>query len=212
MLIEELHWGVRNQFNKLNNSHNRGLTDVEIDNALNKAQRRYLDLYYYGSPTEGFENERRNLDMVSSLIKKESFTSTLKDVVRDKPKDYQSFIAGNFIQDECRIIINPEREMELNTVLNNYHRKPSNKFKRAIVTEDINKLYLYCEKEGKKDIVITYLKRPSDVRLGTYKDIKDNNLIPKMECEIPEQFQPLLIDIAVDYLNSIYNSQQKQVG
>lgn len=204
MKIEELHWQVRIQFNKLANNHNLSLTDVEIDNALNQGQEDYINTYFYGS----FEANRQKLDMVSTIIKSLEQSSVDKDVVLTKPKDYRSFIRGSVTQGNCKTVIHVERESGIEKVLLDFHRKPSIKFARSIMMEEVDKLKIYNEKEGDKTILIFYLKEPAQMRLGSYKDINNNQLLVKTECELPQQFQNLLVDFSVNYLKRIYGLQE----
>lgn len=226
MTIELLHWEVRNEINKLQNNHKKYLTDIEVDSAINKGINDYINLFYYGhtdiAPIEGFEENRQRLDMFDTLIGCVTETSNTDDYCGYKRNkidfnrlDFKSLISAS-VCSKCGITkVTEVAWNELDANLQDYHRQPSNRFKRILGTFKQDILYIYSE-SALTDVNITYLKKPNEVCIGTYPDLsnKDNdptNLKEKVECNLPDCFHYLVIKLAVRNLQRIYEQNSIQL-
>ena len=227
MTIEELHWNLELEYDKLSNSHHGRLTDPEKDRILNIAIHDYVEMFLHGTNPKkynvGFEVNQQRIDMLDTLVVSypEQPLLTITQVVTDIYSvdfsntilTYKSYQSASMTVDNCPddIGITVEQHGDLNTVLNDFHRSPSKKWKRGVGTIRNNILYIYTKGEYiPKGLKLTFIKKPAEVILGTYAALPTPDepnptiLLTKTECDLPSEYHDLVILLAVQNLQRIY--------
>lgn len=228
MIIEQLHSEVKRKWDMLGNNIRPNLTDLEIDVVLNTAIFIYIEYALYNKNPRnfnfGFETTQQRLDMIQTLVV----------AYPEQPEiDVQSLGEGiyriNFLTDTVyplkslrkAMVYDPEcksyyavyiyQHDDLDWKLKDYHYKPSQKWKRAAGALRNDSLYIYTAGEFTiTKAKITYIKKPNEVALGTYTIHPTiqvpfpSTIKPQTECDLPEDYHYLIVDLAVEELSRIY--------
>lgn len=229
MLIEELHYQVRQKTNKLDSGFRRDFTDPEIDDALNEASLMYLHNLYTEYQQRGAEYDNENVVKLRPFIITYptapaiiATSSTADGVYRFVlPSDFLYPLRLRLKSDDCPsayIRVQLTTHDELDALLNDFHAKPSLKWKRALAvigygSSSQHSIYLYTNQEfTADDLYVDYIKKPATVSIGGYDDILGNPKA-KVESDIPSEFHFRLVDYAAVILNGITeNSNGLQIG
>lgn len=222
MIIEKLHWNVRFEWDKLNNSHKRYLSDPEVDRVLNLAISDYVTMFTHGTNIQkyrlGFEVNQQRLDMLQTLvISLKDLNVTKEDDIyifnlESLSKPYFSYLPSNCKIKYCTPLFGIEMEKHLNS-LGQYHTKPSKLWKRVIGRIRQNSLVLYTNDEFEIETLnLNYIKKPNEVCLGTYPELTDLGGANKgkVECDLPDDYHNLIVTIAVQNLQRIFESPTEQ--
>ena len=238
MIIRRMHWEFQQRVNKLDSSHKKDLTPMERDAILNNAIHLYTEIFYSGSNPKkyklGFEVTQQRLDMLSSLVVGlKQPVITPDNVVNGVSEFYLDSSTGQLIEPyihflraytntNCGLVdIKLERHNDLNKILQDPHRKPSDKWKRkvAVIQQSTNvnsekSLFVYSESPI-TEINIEYLRKPIEVYFGNYDSVEYTNCIntggsnctqfynfsgsadTSVDCDLPIQYHDLVVDIAV---------------
>jgi hypothetical protein len=227
MTVFDLHWNLEQEINLLSNNNNPGLNDREKDRLLNIAQDDYRDLFFYGNNrkglmVEGFEANKQKLDMFRGLVygypqqPKIQNPTTLDDNYYSfdltKATNFWSYISCELETDcgDFKVRIPQHND----GVERDFHKKTSKIWKVANALIENNDLVFKCVDFVPLAIKLKYLKKPREIRLGTYPDItlanqqtNPPNLL-KQEPEISSEFHYLLISIAAQNYMRIYAKEQ----
>jgi hypothetical protein len=217
MKIEELHYELMRKW-QMHNSYRDGLTDVEKDAVLNNAVDFFFERYVFGRPGKatpiGAEQSMQRSDMLSTLL----VSSTISPGAMNGDGSYSFSLPSNyrsmreaFLDATCgKMTVRVYGHDKMMDVMRNKHRSPSKKFMRAAAFRRGNDLNVFLPAgEIAGNMTIYYYRKPARIALGTYPEIPDvgglpGANIPKTECDIPEQYHPWIVDIAVQELASIY--------
>lgn len=224
-VVERAHHLLEIEWNKLSNNHRKYLTDVEKDDVLNIAVFDYVELFAHGNnPKEldlGFEVTEQRIDMLHTLVRSYPESSVIEPdsntdgiYVFNLPEDYRAYVTSSLIVSDCsdEFKVIREQHVDLNTVLRDYHRKPSKVFREAVGTVRNDKLYIYTNEEfTPTGLKLTYIKNPTEFCLGTYleQQTADNpqpQIKPRSNCDLPEEYLRLVITIAKQNLDRIYGN------
>jgi hypothetical protein len=218
MLIEELHYQVRQKMNKLDSGFRRDFTDPEIDDALNEASLMFLHNLYSEYQNRGVEYDNENVVKLRPFII--TFptapaiqpTSTTDNVYRFiLPTDFLYPLRVRIKSDSCPneyITVSLTTHDELDALLSDYHYKPSLKWKRALAvigygSSNQHSLYVYTNGEfTADDLYIDYIKKPATVSIGGYDDILGTPKA-KIESDISSEYHFRLVDFACTILHGI---------
>lgn len=226
MIIEELHKELERKWYLNGNNYRPGLTDLQKDQVLNESIFDYVEYFRHGrNPKElnfGLEFDQQRTDMLDTLIRSfpqepllsASGINTSENEYtfdfRDLTIPYKSYISSRLSTNCGDVKVRIEQHGDMNTVLSDDHRKPNKSFKEVPAFLRNDTLHVYTgglfTVNGLK---LSYLKKPARVRLGTYgsvptAQVPNPPLLPKTECDLPEDYHPLLLDIAVQNLDRIY--------
>lgn len=229
MIIQRIHEQIKFRFNKLNSNHKQDLFKQNIDDAINKCLADYVEIFYSGNSMKpykfGFEVTQQQIDMLQTLVVPEVelplnlvspgiYTGGLAFLPR-----YKHFIRGHVVPTECntkRIPIIIVRHNDLDFKLKNENQKPSLLWERVLGVIKNNSLHLYTNGDFTiSKCIVEYLKYPANVFYGGYDSLEylqgDTDAFsaadPSQDPEIPESYHDLLIDMVVQYLNSVIQDQ-----
>jgi len=202
MIIREIHWEVKQRYNKLDSNFKKDLTPMEIDALIWDVVVDYVDIFYSGNNSKqykfGFEVTQQRIDMLSSLvISKPLQPSLTPDSISDDKYEFYLSEEGQLVAPyfhlirayattDCGIVnVKIERHNDLNYVLEDAYRKPSRKWKRlvGVIESSTNSLVessLYVHSEP--GFVITsldleFIKCPVRPYFGGYNSIEYNNCV-----------------------------------
>lgn len=225
MIVEELHFKFKQRANKNYTNFNKGASDAEIDSYLNDAVNEYVDMFAFGRNDKkykvGFEVTTQRIDMLSTLVVGFPDQPLVVPIVHgndvyefkfnDLKYPYRHYVRAYLPAKECNYSINVaiEQSGDMNTVLNDLNRKPSLVWRRAVghirnsSDNTGSSLYVYTNGEFTPvGLYLEYIKQPAKIALGTYNGIPTTTnpspgLVSKTECDLPENYHDLLVDIAV---------------
>jgi len=203
MDIRRMHWEFKERINKLDSSHKKDLSDVEIDAILNDMQHAYIEIFYSGNNYKkykiGFEVTQQRIDMLSTVVigqpEQSLILPSTSDLnlniyefdFNDLKYKYKHLLRAYYIDPSCGLFeIKIEQHDDINKVITDEFRGPSLVWKRLIgnIKSSSNvstesSLYIYTN--GVIDIsggiYIEYIKQPQDVFLGTYDSFEYVNCI-----------------------------------
>lgn len=229
MIIEELHYQVRQKVNKLDSGFRRDFNDAEIDDALNEATLMYIHDLYTQYNNRGAEHDNESVVKIRPLIITYPIapaiipTSSTTDGVYtfQLPSQFlyplRQRIKSNDCSDEF-IQVSLIKHDELDALLKDYHYKPSLKWKRSIgvigsLNSNAQAMFIYTGGEfSANSLYLDYIKKPNKVSIGGYNDIA-GNLKAKVESDLPEEHHFRLVDYAAVILHGIIeNSNGLQVS
>ncbi len=220
MTIEELHFEVKRLFNKNNNKHRIGLTDLEIDQALNAGINDYVDTFASGVNRKnvdvGFEVNSRMLSMLDTLVLSypEIPIINFRNGRAQFPKDFRLYVSS-LITVKCDnklIDIEPDIIQHAEYNSQDYHTNNSLKFRNIKAVIRNNSMYQDFPDSSLK---LTYIKQPKKVCIGTYGPSPTTERpnpvgnLPKVQTDLPENFHYLIPRFAVNELFRIYNLQSE---
>ena len=183
----------------------------------------------------GFEVTQQRIDMLSTLVVSQleqpmlTPASSNADLglyefkLSELVHPYRHFLRGNIKVEGCDKLYNLaiEQHDDLNNVLDDHNRIPSTKWLRAIgvmkkdsSTIGNSSIYVYTAGEFiPEGLYIEYLKEAAQVSLGTYTEVptaENTNppLKPKVECDLPEVYHSLIVDMTVQELTRILEDTQ----
>ena len=224
MTIEELHWAVEVEYNRLSNNHFPTITNVEMDRILNMSANDYFNLFAHGKngkslEIKGLEYDRQRLDMLDTLVRSypEQPRLTVEKIEGDSYKvdfkntveKYGSFISAKAIVQGCsqKFSIHPKQHGDQSEL--NYHQKSSKTFNKISSVERGNVLYFETPGFIPTELELTFLKYPNTMALGTYKNLDGVDVV-KAECDLPEEYHDLLVTIAVQNLQRVYGIAHRE--
>lgn len=218
MTIEELHWALEFEYNKLSNNHFPAITDVEKDRVLRISTKDYFNMFAHGKNPKsleirGFEYDRQRIDMLTTLVKSYPDEPALTivdlganqykvDLITTKYK-FGSFVSAKVNVKDCAFKYTVEPKQHADLATNDYHQKSSRAFQKISSLERNKTLYFEAVDFVPLTLELTYLKEPAEVALGTYNSLY-GTLVPKVESDLPDFYHDLLILIAVQNLQRIY--------
>jgi len=211
MIIEQLHWEVDNEIDKLNNGHIYNITDPERDRLLNIVIKDFVEIFYNGTNPKqyrlGFEVNQQRIEMLESLIRE-------KTLIRD---------SNSFTLPELSYVIDVDatdtcgQEMYVDIIkssVNNNSEYNSNPLIQQLILTRINgklKIKGNYPSNQLNRLVLTYLSKPNEVCLGTYEDISNigsSQLKNKVECNLSERYHYLLPIMAAQEFFRINGDQR----
>ena len=228
MIIEQLHSEVKRKWDMLGNNVRPNLSDLEVDVVLNTAIFLYTEYALYNKNPRsfnfGFETTQQRLDMLQTLVvaypeQPEIDLTPLGDNIyrinflTDTILPLKSLRKARVYDPDCKAFYNVfiYQHDDLDWKLKDYHYKPSKAWKRAVGVIRNDSLYVYTNGEySLTKARITYIKKPNEVALGTYTihpTIEEPFPIaikPQVECDLPEDYHYLIVDLAVEELSRIY--------
>lgn len=183
MSVTKLHWLFKERFNKLDSSHYRDLTPIQIDTYLNDA------LTLFGESLSDDEDTFQKIDLISELVVTyPEQPALIPDSVND---DVYEFKLSNLeypywrikrvhTSTSCGLVdIDVTGTGRLNVVLNDEFSRPSKKWRRLVCTieksstEDGKSLYVHSIPEFTVESVkLDYIRRPKDIFFGGYNTIE----------------------------------------
>lgn len=225
MTIESIHRAIYRRWDEISQSRFRTLTDVEVDAYINDAIFEYVEIFAGGKNNRGYEIgievNRPMLDRIDTLlvgypedtgISPESVEdgvyifdlSTLKYPFRSLLTATAEIACGT-------LSITIEQNGDFNKVMGNKYRKPSLGWRRAPAFRRQEKLYVHTDNLFEiSNLRCYYVRKPAEVCLGTYTveptiEIPNPAAIkPKQECDLPEDYHLLLVDMVIQDLSRIY--------
>jgi hypothetical protein len=234
MIIEKIHWYFKLIYNKINSNDKRSFSDNEIDAFVNRGISEFTEMCYKGTNSKGFqigfEMTQQRIDMLSTLVISANEQDPIEpfnvvdDVYEFKLSDlkydylHQIRLTAKIKDCDEWYTVSIEQSDDLSYVLRDDNRKPSIQWKRVVgqfrkTSDTIGASSLYLYTNGLFEIEtlqVEYLKKPQEVCLGTYHDIPtlDNPtpaLKPQAQCDLPEQWHELIVDIAVQEASRVLN-------
>ena len=234
MTTEGLHYEFKRRWDKNDNNHRRGWTDIQIDQLFNNVSSDYVDLFAVGRNPKnynvGFEVTGQMIDMVSTLVRSypeqpELAATSIDDDIyvvdfEGLAEPYRHYKTAILRDKYCGLVeVNIEQHHDLSTIRLDYHRKASKRWKRVPATIRNNKLYLYTDGQFTiEGVQITYIKEPNPICLGTYTiepTVDEPNptvLKDYSETDISENFHHILVTMAVQEAARIYSDQFQLVA
>lgn len=232
MRIELWHYNIKRKTNKLDSQHKKDFNAAELDEICNNAIDIFSETRYSGNNVKktSFEEVQQLTDNLSSLVIKYPeqpiiAPATVTDGIYEFPlstsfgfiKPYRHMIrvSGQIKGCTDKIIVNIVQHDDLSVILNDPFRKPSKgpfprlvgvfgkSSKQGVETS----LYVYTNGFEINGLYPEYIKRPNIVSIGGYKDI-DGNIKTKVECDLPEDYHTLIIDIACDEVERILQESE----
>ena len=232
MRIEEMHWQVRLEYNKIASNHKKSFSDAEIDAIFNRVIQEYKEIFYSGNNAKrykiGFEVTQQRIDMLSSLVVGEPeqppllpdtisnniYEFKLDNLVHPYAHHLRSYV--NIKDCSFPITVNLEQVGDLGKILTDANTRPSLTWKRAVGRirkssdgSESSSLYVYTGGEFEiESLSMEYLKQPAEVCLGTYTDIPtlDNPtpaIKPQVHCDLPEDYHHLVVSMAAMEISRI---------
>ncbi len=240
MIIDRMRHEVKLRWNKLNSNHKKDFPNAYLDDILNEAINEYIEIFYSGRNGKkfnlGFEVTQQRIDMLSTLVvPHKAITLTLvspniyKINLGSLSPKYRHFLRGNVIATNCnnrRIKIDMIRHNDFDIKIVDENTKPSLKWGRALgliksETASVNSaLYVYTDDNFvATSCEIEYLRKPAVVFSGGYDSLEYLNGLdsgytsasPKVNCDLPEDFHTLVVDIAVQNIARMLEDNNKNI-
>lgn len=232
MQVEELHYRIRFEWDKLGNAHRRYLSDLELDQVINSSVFDYVEIFYHGKNSQGFdlgfEVNGQMIDMLDTLVvgypdePELSLQQISDDMYKadftQTTKPFKGYISSSVRLADCDNYagVNIEQHGDMNKTNVSFHRRASKRWRVIPGYLRGDSLYLKSDGIALDSMRLSYLRKPAIVALGTYSEIPtvDNptpGLRPRQECDLPEDYHPLLVRIAVQNLHRIYGNQNDKV-
>lgn len=217
MKIELLHYEVNRKWG-MHNSYRHGVADNVRDLVLRDAISVYFNFFAFGSKPKGIdfggEDTFQRSDMLSTLLLDLSIPV---GAVHDDGS-YPFELPANFgsmheayIETDCgRFDLHTYKHQQKNDTLRDFHTRPSKRFKRAVGFLRDGFLYVHLPTDvTATTMMLYYYKVPNEVCIGTYPEIPEvgqavGSNLPKVECDLPEKYHYLVVDIAVAELCRTY--------
>lgn len=226
MTIQRMHHEIKLRLNKINSNHKQDLPTAFIDDFINDAQFRYIEIFYSGNNAKrfpiGFEVTQQRIDMLSTLVPPSTnfpVTNYDTDIYKFNFKDlnypYLHFLRGSILTDCGKMELNIIKHDEFDDVLVDENRKPSLKWRRAIgIIQSDNDgngvIYMYTNGEYEPNFInMSFIRKPSSVFYGGYDTLEFingdpnayNSTTQSINCELPEQYHSIVVDIAIELIS-----------
>lgn len=221
MQVERLHNLLELKWNKLSNNHRTYLTDLEKDTFLNIAIRDYFEIFGHGRNPKGinlgFETIQQRKDQLNGLVREVDIVPSLLSTNKyflSFPTDYGTYSTCRASIEGCtkpnKVII--EQHGDKDSVLDDYHRKPSAKWGRCTGFEIDSGIVIHTDNQVITSVELTYWKQPTEVALGTYNDVPtpsnpNPSTVPRSDTDLPDKYEDLIVDLAIWNLSKIYDNQ-----
>jgi len=237
MKIARMRHEIKLRWNKINSNHKKDFPDAYLDDIINDSIHEYIEIFYSGHNPKrynlGFEITQQRIDMLSTLVVPDSsVTATLvsdntyKYNLDSLTPKYSHFLRGAIIVENCNnlsIPINIIRHNDFDHKMDDENTKPSLKWKRCLGLIKGNDsgnqmLYLYTDDNYvATNLHIEYLKKPKKVFSGGYDSLEfllgDSTAYKSadtpVDCDLPEQYHTLIVDIAVQNIARILEDPNK---
>lgn len=234
MVIEQMHYDFSLLYNRVNSNHKKTFAPAEIDRFLNRGKDELVEILWSGENAKkyklGFEVTQQRRDMLSTLFIGQPDQPLITPAQIDNDLNIYEFdlndlkykykhLSRAYVKlKNCNdtIAVSLEETDDLSTVLKDANRSPSLKWRRAVgqIKKSSNpstETSLYVYTNGEFDIeglYVEYLKIPTELCLGTYKDLPTLNnpnpsIKPQVNCDLPAQYHDLVIDVAVQEASRI---------
>lgn len=231
MTIDRLRFEIKLRWNALNSNQKQDFPDAYLDDIINNSIEDYVEMFYTGTNPKkfniGFEVTQQRIDMLSTLVVPfKAATGVLVQTNIYKVDlgvlnpDYRHFLRGSVIAVSCdnkRIPIEIVRHNDIDKKLLDENTKPSLKWLRALGTfkqeGDGTALYIYTDSNfTATSVELEYLRNPVKVYSGGYDTLeflfgdltKPKIGDPKIECDLPENYHNILVDIAIQNISRIF--------
>lgn len=237
MVIEQMHFELKRRSQRNYTNFWKGMSSAEADSILNSAINDYVEMFCYGRNDKqyriGFEVTQQRIDMLSTLfigapeqaalVPFTSANNIYEFKLDDLKYDYKHYVRAYVQVSECapNMSVVIEQSGDLNAVLSDDNRKPSLTWRRLVgqirKSSDSNGSSLYIYTNGEMTPIglnLEYIKRPAEICLGTYNDIPttDNpnpGIKSRVECDLPEDYHDLVVEIAVQIYGGIIENANK---
>ena len=213
--VERAHVKFKQKGNKIDSNHYRDFPPAFIDDFLHDGMYDYIELFYAGHNFRGynlgFEVNTQRIDMLQFLIVPTSLspssTTSLTPFTLTKydlPQDYYHRVRERGTGSCAGVKIEIVQHEDLDNILYDAYRGPSDKWKRAIGVYKNNQLWIYSESTF-TNLEFDYIKKPTKPFLGGYDTLEfangdttfPNSTSTKIDLEFPDGFCDILIDIVV---------------
>lgn len=227
MIIQKMHWLFKERYNKLNSNNYRDLSPYQIDEKIYNGMLMFLEEHSYP------ESTLQDFDMVGNLLVKSPEQPVLTPVTSANnvyqfnlsATKYPLFKPKRIVANtNCGSVVIADTALvghdKLNSLLNDFHQKPSKKWKRLVATlgksstANHQNLYIYSETGFTiTSIQVEYIRKPKEVFFGGYNTIEYldcqatpgstncnqfyNESTQPVDCEIDERYHDLIVDYAV---------------
>lgn len=201
MIIREVHWEIKQRYNKMDSNSKKDFTPMELDALIWDVVMDYVEIFYSGNNLKkyklGFEVTQQRIDMLSSLVVTDSLQPSLIPNVTSLNK-YEFYLGTpNLVEDYLHLVrvyantncgkinVKIERHGDLNYILEDSFRKPSKRWRRLVGTlsksssnDYESSLYIHSENDFIVDnLDIEYIKVPIRPYFGGYNSIEYNQCI-----------------------------------
>ena len=213
--VERAHVKFKQKGNKIDSNHYRDFPPAFIDDFLHDASFDYVEMFYSGKNYRGynlgFEVNNQRMDMLQFLVVPSTLSpqSSSQDgdfmlTIYNLPEDYYHRVRERGTGGCSGYNIEIVQHEDLDVVLYNAWRKPSDRWKRAVGVYKNNQLWIYSE-SAFTSLTFDYLKKPTKPFLGGYDTLEFSNgdttfpssASTKIDLDFPDPYCDILIDIAV---------------
>jgi len=228
MTIDRIHQEIKARWNKVNSNHKKDFPKAYLDDAINKAQDDFVEIFYSGNNSKkyrfGFEVTQQRIDMLNNLVVSQTLPMTLVstnhykcDLTTNVPA-YRHFLRGTAKLTTCAnsFPITITRLNDLDIKLRDANTKPSTMWGRVLGSFSNKSLNVYTD-GTLQTVSIDYLKNPIKVFSGGYDSLEFINgdssayqsSTSKVQSEIDESFHDILVDMVVQYLSALLENNNK---
>ena len=213
MLIERYHLRVKVLVDKIDSSYYEEILPEEIDEITNDVYLRLVKRVYNKNNIykRGFEESQKRTDDLKNLVKSYYTSFTLVDYFGNGDNVYRLDIGDLFEDKELTSSVDEEylffikailsrctndccqtssikvvQQDDLSTLLDDPFNNPSKS--KPVLFFERSTIYVWTGKYTMDNFLLTFLKKPKDVNIGTYG-------IPKQEFEVSSH---LVDEIAID--------------
>lgn len=200
------------RLNKLGSQDYSGIEDVEIREAVNKAQLEWLRRQIHGINVtkEGDEESRVRIDDLQALIKDNKLNVTNRGLyfeTENLPNDYLWFKSvliyakTNKCEDKQLMLdVHLIEEANVNEWLNDWSKQPSFNFRQCFYTLANNKLRVYSNGDFQvTDVVLIYYRKPQQYNLEGIEEF-DGSISQNSDIEFKDDVAEIIIDEAVSII------------
>jgi hypothetical protein len=224
MTIEEMHYDFLRKTDKVTSNQNRGFLIPEIDFILNEAQNLFIKRMAQPRikhPFIGFEKSQRNTDDIRTLVTVSSILPT--NNVCSLPSDYMYFIKAEveMSKGKCSSV---KGQFFLQQHDDRFNESPFNRssfeWREVNGTFGEDGITLYPESGMIIDsLELIYIKTPEYMHFasgfnggtGYMRPGFATILVGKVDCELPHQTHPEIVDLAVALITEDIASPEFQL-
>jgi len=211
MTIKDMHYDFKKKLNKVDSQQNRNLLIPEIDWSLNEAQELFVKMIAEPRMKSylGFEKSQRNTDDIRTLVvnnKTLTMTNPLPGYKSyNLPEDYWHFVSATseIVKGNCEAKARVYIRQQDDDFENSPFDKSSFEWRTLNAVFVDNRLRVYNDDFGIKEMYLNYIKKPSyihnaeDFQSGEYRLPNGTLLTGSVDCELPEHTHREIVDIAV---------------
>jgi hypothetical protein len=237
MTIDKMRQEIKLRWNKINSNHKKDLPDAYLDDIINNAINDYVEIFYSGNNFKrykfGFEVTQQRIDMLSTLVVPHKLIApTLvspqiyKFDLSTLSPSYKHLLRGHVIATNCnnrKIKIDLIRHNDYDHKIIDDNTKPSLTWRRCLglIKSDGSvgsSLYLYTDENfAATSVEIEYIRKPRKVFSSNYNSLEYingdltayNNTDSKVDCDLPEDYHTLVVDMTVQLIAGILEDNNK---